>query len=144
MAGTTKKSPALKLRESFYELLEQSGSFHDKDIDRLLAEVPRKWEQHGDLIIIPQNALKSESWKLLGIHTCCLLPKKRFSRELNLLMEVFTDLQGSEPYVRICKELKAKRIARKNKISSDTFRSSQVELLWGDNGIVVHTDNKIK
>lgn len=65
MAGT--KAPGFKLRQSLSELLFAVGKFSDSDINRLLSEAPHKWEKHGDLVVIPQNALRSESWKLLGI-----------------------------------------------------------------------------
>jgi hypothetical protein len=53
-------------------------------------------------------------------------------------------LSEKEVYERICQTLKINRIARKNPVNPNSYRSSNVELLWGDNGIVQHTDNKIK
>ena len=49
-----------------------------------------------------------------------------------------------EVYEKICQTLKVSRIARKNPVKSDTYRSSNIELLWGKHGIVHHTDNKIR
>ena len=51
---------------------------------------------------------------------------------------------GDELFNRICLNLKVRRIARKNPVKSNVYRSSNVELLWGENGVVEHTDNKIK
>jgi hypothetical protein len=53
-------------------------------------------------------------------------------------------LPEKEVYERICQILKINRIARKNPVNPNSYRSSNVELLWGDDGIVQHTDNKIK
>ncbi len=63
-----KKGPAFKIHESIQELLLGSGKFNDKDIVQLLRELPRKWERHGNLIIIPHDALRSECWKILGLY----------------------------------------------------------------------------
>lgn len=63
-----KKGPAFKIHESIQELLVGSGKLNDKDIVQLLRELPRKWERHGDLIIIPHDALRSECWKNLGLY----------------------------------------------------------------------------
>lgn len=53
-------------------------------------------------------------------------------------------LIGNQVYECICDCLKVSRVARKNPVKSDQYRSSNVELLWGENGIVTHTDNQIK
>jgi len=51
-----------------YALLEQMSflNFSQDQINRLSDEIPRKWEKHGDLVIFPQNTLRSELWKLFG------------------------------------------------------------------------------
>lgn len=61
------KSPADQLRHSIRELLTETGRYSPADVERLLQEVPHKWERHEDLIVIPQRSLKDESWKLFGI-----------------------------------------------------------------------------
>jgi hypothetical protein len=61
------KNPALKLKSSLTELLLSSKELSVDDVERLLNEVPRKWEKHGDLIIIPQSSLRDETFKVLGM-----------------------------------------------------------------------------
>lgn len=60
------KSPASILRQSLTQLMLNSKEFNDEEIERLKTEIPRKWEKHGDLIVIPHNSLCDKSWKVLG------------------------------------------------------------------------------
>ena len=60
------ENPAAKLKSSLIPLLS-SKELSTEVIERLLKEIPRKWEKHGDLIIIPQSSLCDESWKVLGM-----------------------------------------------------------------------------
>lgn len=59
-------SPADQIKQSIKELLIASGIFSLEDIDRLLKEVPHKWERHGDLIVVPQRSLQDDLWKSIG------------------------------------------------------------------------------
>ena len=61
-----KKSPAEQLQQSIRELLAESNRFSNEDVERLVQEVPHKWERHGDLIVIPQHSLRNDSWKVFG------------------------------------------------------------------------------
>ena len=63
---TTKKSPAEQLCQSIRDLLLESGRFSVEVVEQLIQEVPRKWERHEDLIVIPQRSLRDEAWKLFG------------------------------------------------------------------------------
>ena len=65
-------------------------------------------------------------------------------QKFKIIGTVCNTFLGTCLYETICNCLKVKRIARKNPIQSNVFRSSNVELLYGETGIVTHTDNKIK
>ncbi|XP_005098191.1 tRNA wybutosine-synthesizing protein 2 homolog isoform X2 [Aplysia californica] len=82
----------------------------------LLQEVPKKWERHGDLVILPVGSFSSPQWDKLGVK----------------LWEI------------VVETLSCQRLARSSAVSQDGFRSSQVRLLRGDNGWVMHVDNEIK
>ena len=58
-------TPALQLLRTSRELLKRC-SVLDTEIQRLLSEVPRHWEKHGDLVLLPANAFVSQEWHLLG------------------------------------------------------------------------------
>jgi hypothetical protein len=62
-----KISPADQLKQSIHDFLKEVGQISDDVIEKLIQEVPHKWERHGDLIIVPQRSLKDDSWKLYGI-----------------------------------------------------------------------------
>lgn len=111
-----KKSPSDQLRQLVSDLFLKSGRFSDDVIENLIQELPHKWERHGDLIVIPQRSLRDANWKI-------------FEKEV---------------FQIICETLKISRIARKNPVKPDSYRSSNIELLWGNNGIVHHVDNKIR
>ncbi|KAH9510121.1 tRNA wybutosine-synthesizing protein 2 [Bulinus truncatus] len=112
----SKKSKAKKLPPAFQmkEKIQQLLKDHSPPED-LLKEVPEKWEKHGDLVLLPSSSFRSSYWK-----------------NIDNLWEVIT------------KCLKCKRLARHSSIARDGFRSSQVVMLFGDDGIVMHTDNGIK
>lgn len=83
----------------------------------LLSEVPTKWERHGDLVIIPQSSFLSSEWQTVGLEN---------------LWSV------------VAKSLCCSRLARHSAVSNNGFRSSQVVLLLGEDGVVSHTDNGIR
>ncbi|XP_015926255.1 tRNA wybutosine-synthesizing protein 2 homolog [Parasteatoda tepidariorum] len=79
-------------------------------------DIPSKWEKHGDLVLLPAYSFRSELWSSFG----------------NKLWMIVADT------------LKCNRVARKNSICNDNYRSPRVEFLLGSDSWVVHTDNKIK
>ncbi|XP_059144933.1 tRNA wybutosine-synthesizing protein 2 homolog [Physella acuta] len=83
--------------------------------EKLKDEVPHKWERHGNLVILPSTAFISNEWKVLG----------------ELLWEV------------VAKCLKCRRLARQSPVADNGFRSSQVVMLLGEDGVVTHVDNGI-
>jgi isocitrate dehydrogenase kinase/phosphatase len=66
LKSAKKINPADQLKQSIRNFLIEVGQVSDEDIEKLIQEVPHKWERHGDLIVIPQRSLKDESWKLFG------------------------------------------------------------------------------
>lgn len=62
-------------------------------------------------------------------------------RQLHLTFFFFS---GPSVWQTVGCALKCNRIARQATVSTDCFRSPQVELLLGDNGIVLHKDNGIR
>ena len=52
-----------------YALLQQMSIFSlsQDQIYTLAAEIPSKWEMHGDLVILPQHTLRNKLWNLFGM-----------------------------------------------------------------------------
>ena len=75
-----KTSPADQLKQSIHDFLKEVGQISDDVIEKLIHEVPHKWERHGDLIIVPQRSLKDDTWKLFG---------KRFDGKASYLYLLF-------------------------------------------------------
>lgn len=84
--------------------------------EMLFQTVPKKWERLGDLILFPKEAFRGPEWEVV-------LSEK------------------NDIFQRIAEALNAKRIGRQQPISNDEMRSSQVELLHGDDGWVEVKDN---
>lgn len=87
------------------------------EFDELLhKDLPSHWEQHGDMIVLPEKSFTLDKWQQFGAE----------------LWEVVSE------------GLHVTRIAKKSRISGDGFRTPKVTLLCGDNGWVTHVDNGIK
>ena len=111
--GQHKVSPQEKLKLSIDKLLQKN----DVTLDEFLyQDLPSHWEQHGDLILLPEKSFTLGTWKICGVE----------------LWQVVVEALG------------AARLAKKSTISSDGFRTPKVNLLLGDNGWVTHIDNGIK
>jgi len=83
----------------------------------LVSEVPRRWEMHGDLVMLPETAYRGAGWD---------------------------GIPGAELWSSVAGTLSAKRVARKARIDAGGFRESQAVLLHGKDSEVVHVDNGIK
>lgn len=83
--------------------------------EKLLSEVPKKWEKYGDFILFDERTFFAEIWK----------------SQNNLFWKGVADV------------LRCKRIGIKNKIKSDGFRTPNVTIVFGDDPWVVHKDNSI-
>ena len=108
-----KLSPREKLKLAIENLLQMKGVTYDGFLQK---DIPLHWEQHGDLILLPDNSFTLDEWEL-------------FREEL---------------WQVVAKSLGAARLAKKSTINNDGFRTPKVSLLLGDNGWVTHTDNGIK
>ncbi|PFX16865.1 tRNA wybutosine-synthesizing protein 2 homolog [Stylophora pistillata] len=106
-------SPREKLKNAIVSLLHMNaGTF-----DELLPEdIPSHWEQHGDLILLPENSFTSNKWRDFG----------------------------GELWRIVAKSLGVTRLAKKSTINNDGFRTPKVTLLLGEDEWVTHTDNGIK
>ncbi|KAK3774758.1 hypothetical protein RRG08_050917 [Elysia crispata] len=102
-------TPSAKLSSELSRLMHQYHISED-----LKKEIPKKWEKHHDLVIIPALSFTSEDWK-----------------RIPCLWEV------------VAKCLSCQRLARLAPIASDGIRSSQVTMLLGNNSNVTHIDNSI-
>eukprot|EP00794_Sanderia_malayensis_P016952 gene16952-18659_t len=79
-----------------------------------LCDIPTSWHTYGDMLVLQRDSMQNSIWKTM--------PN---------IWKVF------------CKAFNVKRIARHNVIIDDQFRSSNVELLHGDDGWVRRKDNDI-
>ncbi|GFO29397.1 tRNA wybutosine-synthesizing protein 2 homolog [Plakobranchus ocellatus] len=103
-------TPASKLTRELESFMHQRGISNE-----LRREIPKKWERHQDLVIIPASSFVSIEW------------------------EKITNL-----WELVARCLSCQRLARHAPIANDNTRSSQVALLLGNNGLVIHTDNGIR
>ncbi|PIK38077.1 tRNA wybutosine-synthesizing protein 2-like protein [Apostichopus japonicus] len=107
------KTPHVKLREILRELAEEKEVQWTEDLER---DIPRHWEVHGDLILLPDSALQMPEWSSL--------------------------LEGG--WRPVADALGCKRLAQKSRIQSDDYRSPNVKLLFGKDSWVEHIDNRIR
>lgn len=106
-------SPQEKLRLAIDNLFQIKGVTYDALLEN---DIPRHWEQHGDLILLPENSFTLDKWALFG----------------------------EELWKVVTKSLGVTRLAKKSTINNDGFRTPKVSLLLGDSGWVTHIDNGIK
>ncbi|XP_064603269.1 tRNA wybutosine-synthesizing protein 2 homolog [Liolophura sinensis] len=107
------KQPHGILVENIRTLMEKSNIVLTPD---MLKTIPKHWQIHGDLILLPSGAFPESKWPDTG----------------------------SQLWNIVAKALGCQRVARKHAIASDGFRSPQVDLLLGDSAWVEHIDNGIK
>lgn len=108
-----KVSPQEKLKLAIDNLLLMKGVTRDAFLQN---DIPLHWEQHGDLILLPENKFTLDKWVLFG----------------------------EELWKVVAESLGVTRLAKKSTINNDGFRTPNVNLLLGDNGWVTHIDNGIK
>ncbi|CAG0916299.1 unnamed protein product [Notodromas monacha] len=94
--------PQEQLHREITELLNLKYGVSSDEIEH--SEIPKRWEKHGDLALLPVTAFTSDIW----------------------------DAYGSDLWEIICRVLRVRRIARRGPISSDDFRSPRVKILYGD------------
>lgn len=57
-----KKSPFGQLLDAVYAECQKLGIWSE-DLHR---DLPKKWEKHGDLVILPENCFLMPAWRMLG------------------------------------------------------------------------------
>ncbi len=83
----------------------------------LKAEIPCKWERHGDMVLLPDHSFVSDqAWKPA--------------------MESIL-----QQYLAV---LHCKRVGRQLRIDPGLMREARVQMLVGEDGWVVHVDNHVK
>ena len=87
--------------------------------DDLTAEIPTRFERHGDLVLLPQTAFASEVWADDSV------------------------VDSDRLWSAVAEVLGATRLARKSEIADDDFRSPNVVMLNGEDTWVTHVDNGI-
>ena len=107
------RNPHKRLREAIETLLQASGAGHE-EVARMLTDLPSGWELHGDLVLLPKDALCGEKWQAIG-----------------------AELWGA-----VAGALAAQRVARKGEISGDE-RRPDVDMLLGEDGWVTHREHGI-
>jgi tRNA G37 N-methylase Trm5 len=108
-------SPAARLHHAVAPVLT-AAEVNPVDARLLLADLPRRWERHGDLILLSKTAFASDQWRE---HVTPLL------------------------WTAVANALRATKIARKADVDPGLRRESRVVLLHGDDGWVRHVDNGV-
>lgn len=96
----------------------------ENESDKYLSDLPKKWQLLGDLVVLPETAFTSDSWS-------SLFGQIASADYLAFWQEVSHALGGV-------------RLARQHPIAKDTHRTSQTELLLGENGWVEFLDHGIQ
>ena len=109
------------LQEAINDLFDDLSISCNRELDsescaKLVSEVPKSWEKHGDLVVLPQNSFTSPMWQTFGA----------------ILWET------------VARALKCKRLALDRKVLCDQFRTSGAMLVLGEDGWVGHVDNCVR
>lgn len=113
-------TPAKKIFSKVTNLCELFGVELSEE---MIENLPKKWELHGDLAILPKHSFRSSNW--LSI----------LSNQPQLQQQIWQ---------AIAQALGVNRLAQQAEISSDRLRTSQVTMLLGENGEVEFTDYGVK
>ncbi|KAL8180937.1 UNVERIFIED_CONTAM: hypothetical protein K2H54_042708 [Gekko kuhli] len=84
--------------------------------EELEKDLPDSWQRHGDLVLLSEDSFRATLWGEMG-------------------EELWETVAGA---------MGAKRLARRGRVQSDSFRSPAVTLLLGEDGWVEHVDNGIR
>ena len=96
----------------------------DEEKTALLTQLPRKWERLGDAMVLPEQAFQTPQWTHL-LSRCS-------QQQIEMLWQ------------NVAQALSANRLGRQHAVASDMFRTSQTELLYGDNGWVEFLDHGVR
>ena len=111
-------TPHLRLR-NYIEMELNNFEINESLKLELLEEIPKRWEKLGDLVLFPELSFTSENWM------------KIISIDQNVIWH------------SLAKALQVSKIGRQKRIQLGPMRRSQVELLYGKDGIVLHKENGI-
>ncbi|XP_054647270.1 tRNA wybutosine-synthesizing protein 2 homolog [Dunckerocampus dactyliophorus] len=106
------KGRGKKLEEVLQKLVEGHG---EKWTEELRSDLPRSFQQHGDLVLLGDNCFSAPPWKKMD----------------------------HQLWHAVAKGMGANRLARMSRICSDRFRSPKVTMLLGEHSCVKHVDNGI-
>lgn len=110
-----------KFQSAILKLLSESVC--DVASKKMAESIPTSWERHGDLVVLPSASFSDQPWQSY--------------------LDSLSESQLSNFWCVVAISLKCKRLAIGSKVADDSFRSSKVTLLLGDNGWVDHVDNGI-
>jgi hypothetical protein len=102
------RNPAEKLAAGVHSVLTKSGVPQDR-ADALLKDVPRRWERHGCLALLPKGSFTAPGWDAV---------------------------RGPELWSAVAEALGVTKLARKADVDPGPRRESRVELLLGADGWV--------
>ena len=112
-------SPAELVKEEIKLWLQENNI----NSNNLLEKIPKKWEQLGNLVLLPASSFMDKEWQKIL--------KKCDEKQIERLWKL------------ICKSLKVEKLGRQQPISKDITRSSQAELLLGSDGWVELIDHGV-
>ncbi|XP_054851718.1 tRNA wybutosine-synthesizing protein 2 homolog [Eublepharis macularius] len=84
--------------------------------EELEKDLPRSWQRHGDLVLLSEDSFRAARWGEMG----------------------------QELWETVASALGAKRLARRGRVLSNSFRSPTVTLLLGEDGWVEQVENGIR
>ncbi len=58
------QTPHRVLREAVRRYLTNTRAHTIEDVETLLLDIPKSWERHGDLIVLPENSFKDSRWQI--------------------------------------------------------------------------------
>jgi len=92
----------------------------EEERERLLDDVPSKWERLGDLVLLPEGAFSGPDWTKA------------------------IDARGGAPWAEVASALKVERLGRQAPVADDGHRSSQATMLLGTKGDVDVLDHGVR
>ena len=104
--------------------------------------MPRSWERHGDLVVLPENSFKDPRWQP-HLHCSKDLSQTRLVCKVVSLNGGKEEDQQPALLEAVALALNCKRLAIDQSILCDSYRSSGAKLLLGDDGWVNHLDNGV-
>ena len=105
------RHPAEKLAAEVHSVLTRAGVSSDR-ADVMLDDLPRRWERHGCLALLPKGSFTSPGWDVV---------------------------RGPALWSAVAEALGATKLARKADVDPGPRRESRVELLLGEDGWVRNT-----